>query len=122
MHRRAVARALESAIPPAKRRPGSRPAPKLGEYRDLPSCAAGTSAVRSVSFENWVYDLVKMARGHGDIDFEDVPDENIGGGAIGWWSAAEHYLGAWGVLGETCESVGMVPPLVKVCAEYSISV
>jgi transposase len=33
VHRRAVRQALESAIPPAKRLPGSRPAPKLGSYR-----------------------------------------------------------------------------------------
>ena len=35
VHRRAVRQALESAVPPAKRRPVSRPAPKLGEYREL---------------------------------------------------------------------------------------
>jgi transposase len=35
VHRRTVTQALESAIPPAKRRPVSRPAPKLGEYREL---------------------------------------------------------------------------------------
>jgi transposase len=35
VHRRAVRQALESSIPPAKRRPQSRPAPKLGEYREL---------------------------------------------------------------------------------------
>jgi transposase len=33
VHRRAVRQALESAIPPAKRSPESRPAPKLGVYR-----------------------------------------------------------------------------------------
>ncbi|MGZ6669782.1 MAG: IS21 family transposase, partial [Solirubrobacteraceae bacterium] len=33
VHRRAVRQALESAIPPAKRPPESRPAPKLGAYR-----------------------------------------------------------------------------------------
>ena len=33
VHRRAVRQALESAIPPAKRPPESRPAPKLGPYR-----------------------------------------------------------------------------------------
>jgi transposase len=35
VHRRAVRQALESSVPPAKRRPESRPAPKLGEYREL---------------------------------------------------------------------------------------
>ena len=35
VHRRAVRLALESAVPPAKRRPAVRPAPKLGEYREL---------------------------------------------------------------------------------------
>jgi transposase len=35
VHRRAVRQALASALPPAKRRPVSRPAPKLGEYRQL---------------------------------------------------------------------------------------
>jgi transposase len=35
VHRRAVRQALESAVPPAKRRPEGRPAPKLGEYREL---------------------------------------------------------------------------------------
>jgi transposase len=35
VHRRAVRQALVSAVPPAKRRPQSRPAPKLGEYREL---------------------------------------------------------------------------------------
>jgi hypothetical protein len=35
VHRRAVRQALASSIPPAKRRPQSRPAPKLGEYREL---------------------------------------------------------------------------------------
>src|SRR4051795_10199859 len=33
VHRRAVRQALASAVPPAKRSPVSRPAPKLGEYR-----------------------------------------------------------------------------------------
>jgi transposase len=35
VHRRAVRQALESALPPAKRRPASRPAPALGPYREL---------------------------------------------------------------------------------------
>ena len=35
VHRRAVRQALESSLPPAKRRPESRPAPKLGAYREL---------------------------------------------------------------------------------------
>jgi len=35
VHRRAVRQALESAVPPTKRRPAVRPAPKLGEYREL---------------------------------------------------------------------------------------
>jgi transposase len=35
VHRRAVRQALESAVPPAKRSPVSRPAPKLGEYRAI---------------------------------------------------------------------------------------
>ena len=35
VHRRAVRQALESAIPPAKRAPEVRPAPKLGPYRPL---------------------------------------------------------------------------------------
>ena len=35
VHRRTVRQALESPIPPAKRRPETRPAPKLGEYRGL---------------------------------------------------------------------------------------
>jgi transposase len=35
VHRRAVRQALESAVVPAKRAPVSRPAPKLGEYREL---------------------------------------------------------------------------------------
>ena len=35
VHRRAVRQALESAIPPAKRAPESRPAPKLGPYRPI---------------------------------------------------------------------------------------
>jgi transposase len=35
VHRRAVRQALESAVPPPRRRPERRPAPKLGEYREL---------------------------------------------------------------------------------------
>jgi transposase len=35
VHRRTVRQALESSVPPPKRRPESRPAPKLGEYREL---------------------------------------------------------------------------------------
>ena len=35
VHRRAVRQALESAIPPAKRAPEVRPAPKLGPYRQV---------------------------------------------------------------------------------------
>jgi transposase len=35
VHRRAVRQALASAVPPAKRRPESRPAPRLGGYREL---------------------------------------------------------------------------------------
>jgi transposase len=35
VHRRAVRQALESAVPPTKRRPVGRPAPKLGAYREL---------------------------------------------------------------------------------------
>src|SRR3954454_6029455 len=35
VHRRAVRQALASAVPPAKRAPVSRPAPKLGEYRAI---------------------------------------------------------------------------------------
>jgi transposase len=35
VHRRTVRQALESAVPAPKRRPQSRPAPKLGEYREL---------------------------------------------------------------------------------------
>jgi transposase len=35
VHRRVVRQALESSVPPAKRRPESQPAPKLGEYREL---------------------------------------------------------------------------------------
>lgn len=35
VHRRAVRQALESAIPPPKRAPESRPAPKLGPYRAI---------------------------------------------------------------------------------------
>jgi transposase len=35
VHRRAVRQALVSAVPPAKRRPVGRPAPKLGEFRGL---------------------------------------------------------------------------------------
>lgn len=35
VHRRAVRQALASPLPPAKRAPAGRPAPKLGEYREL---------------------------------------------------------------------------------------
>jgi transposase len=35
VHRRAVRQALESALPPERKRPEGRPAPKLGEYREL---------------------------------------------------------------------------------------
>ncbi len=35
VHRRAVRQALASALPPAKRSPAGRPAPKLGDYRAL---------------------------------------------------------------------------------------
>ena len=35
VHRRAVRQALVVAVPPAKRRPAGRPAPKLGPYREL---------------------------------------------------------------------------------------
>ena len=35
VHRRAVRQALEAAVPPAKRSSVVRPAPKLGEYREL---------------------------------------------------------------------------------------
>jgi len=35
VHRRAVREALASSLPPAKRRPLGRPAPKLGAYREL---------------------------------------------------------------------------------------
>jgi transposase len=35
VHRRTVRQALESPIPPARKRPQSRAAPKLGEYREL---------------------------------------------------------------------------------------
>ena len=35
VHRRAVRQALESPVPPTKRPPVSRPAPKLGAYRAL---------------------------------------------------------------------------------------
>ncbi|HTT27614.1 MAG TPA: IS21 family transposase [Solirubrobacteraceae bacterium] len=35
VHRRAVRQALESAVPPPKRAPESRPAPKLGRYRPV---------------------------------------------------------------------------------------
>ena len=35
VHRRTVRQALESSLPPARRRPEARPAPKLGEYREL---------------------------------------------------------------------------------------
>src|SRR6516225_11653579 len=34
-HRRTVRQALESAVPPARKRPEGRPAPKLGEFREL---------------------------------------------------------------------------------------
>jgi DNA-binding transcriptional regulator YiaG len=33
--RRTVKQALESPIPPARKRPEGRPAPKLGQYREL---------------------------------------------------------------------------------------
>jgi len=35
VHRRAVRQALSSPVPPARKRPQGRPAPKLGEYREL---------------------------------------------------------------------------------------
>ena len=35
VHRRAVRQALLSPLPPAKRSPVDRPAPKLGAYREL---------------------------------------------------------------------------------------
>src|SRR6516165_4758329 len=35
VHRRTVGQALESAVPPPRKRPEGRPAPKLGEYREL---------------------------------------------------------------------------------------
>ena len=35
VHRRTVRQALESPLPPARRRPEVRPAPKLGEFREL---------------------------------------------------------------------------------------
>jgi hypothetical protein len=35
VHRRTVRQALESAVPPARKRPEGRPAPALGEYRAL---------------------------------------------------------------------------------------
>jgi len=35
VHRRTVRQALESAVPPARKFPEGRPAPKLGEYREL---------------------------------------------------------------------------------------
>jgi ribosome-binding protein aMBF1 (putative translation factor) len=35
VHRRTVRAALESALPPFKRTPRRRPAPKLGAYREL---------------------------------------------------------------------------------------
>jgi transposase len=35
VHRRTVNQALESAVPPPRKRPEGRPAPKLGEYREL---------------------------------------------------------------------------------------
>ena len=35
VHRRTVRQALESAVPPARKRPEGRPAPKLGEFRDV---------------------------------------------------------------------------------------
>jgi len=35
VHRRTVRQVLASALPPSRKRPGGRPAPKLGEYREL---------------------------------------------------------------------------------------
>ena len=35
VHRRTVRQALSSAVPPERKRPVGRPAPKLGEYREL---------------------------------------------------------------------------------------
>ena len=35
VHRRTVRQALESPVPPARKRPEGRPAPRLGEYREL---------------------------------------------------------------------------------------
>jgi hypothetical protein len=35
VHRRTVLQALEPAVPPARKRPQGRPAPKLGDYREL---------------------------------------------------------------------------------------
>ena len=35
VHRRAVRQALEAAVPPARKQPVGRPAPRLGEYRGL---------------------------------------------------------------------------------------
>ena len=35
VHRRTVRQALESPLPPARKRPEGRPAPKLGAWRDL---------------------------------------------------------------------------------------
>lgn len=35
VHRRAVRQALSSPLPPERKRPEGRPAPKLGEYREL---------------------------------------------------------------------------------------
>ena len=35
VHRRTVLQALESSVPPSRKRPEARPAPKLGEYREL---------------------------------------------------------------------------------------
>jgi hypothetical protein len=38
VHRRTVKQALSSPVPPARKRPEGRPAPRLGEYRGLPKC------------------------------------------------------------------------------------